>query len=154
MGDLAVLEVAADLFHREPAEVVHGLGRPLDGAVHRVLDAALRGAGQLDGLVHVLGHGDSRVRNIVLGSCSGGRPRGRPGRLSSRGVPDAPICEARARPCPLGRTCAPAGPSLLPGTPCRHRDLGTAATAKLTPLNPACLCDCFALTGGGGVSGG
>src|SRR5690606_7133901 len=64
--DLSVLEVAADLLHREPAEVVQGLAGPLDGATHRVLDAIGRGTGQLDRLVDVLGHGTFRVRNMVL----------------------------------------------------------------------------------------
>src|ERR687892_1181023 len=54
VGDPTGVDVTARLHHLEPAQAVQGLGRPTDGVLDRVLDAALGGARQLDHLVDVV----------------------------------------------------------------------------------------------------
>src|SRR5579872_504475 len=55
--DLAVLDMAADVHHLEPADVPQGLGSLCDGPVYRLGDALLRRTDQLDDLVNVILHG-------------------------------------------------------------------------------------------------
>ena len=56
MGDLAVLDVAADLLDLEPAEMPDGEGRFLDRPVDCLADTLLGRADKFDDLLYMLRH--------------------------------------------------------------------------------------------------
>ena len=56
MRHLAVFDVAARLHHLEPAYLPERARGAADGVLDRVLDALLRGTGDLDDAVDVIGY--------------------------------------------------------------------------------------------------